>query len=430
LDKCHVWLHREIVGWLRDGLVGPDQAQALHARYPVGEPAQLGRTALSVLGAVIFGLGVILLIAYNWQAMHRYAKLALVLGALGSAHLGGLLLRDSRRRAAAEGMHALGSVLFGSAIWLVAQTYHIEGHYPTAFLIWGLGTLLMAWVLPSASQGLMAVVLVVTWQATEIFDFHQSLTGLHWLLLLGVFPLAWQLRAPVLSGATTLALLGSLAIDTAQLDGDLAFSVLVLTAGAAGATGRLLPRLGDAGLMRIAPAIALPGQATYLALLYLLTFPEITRSLFQLQLARPAVAGYFYSALALAVGLWTAALVPWRRAEGKYQSSDFSMLAGLGLVAAFSLVDPRGDGWLTAAPFNLLLLVHGILLVATGARTGATTKLLAGALLIALLAAGRYLDLFESLIVRALVFFGVGVALLAMGNWHSRRRRAAGEALP
>lgn len=52
---------------------------------------------------------------------------------------------------------------------------------------------------------------------------------------------------------------------------------------------------------------------------------------------------------------------------------------------------------------------------------GDSYKLLGGGLLIGLLAVARYLDLFESLIARALVFFVVGAALFALGILWRRR---------
>ena len=39
----------------------------------------------------------------------------------------------------------LGTLFFGAGIWLVAQIYHIDEHFPNGFLIWGLGALALAW---------------------------------------------------------------------------------------------------------------------------------------------------------------------------------------------------------------------------------------------------------------------------------------------
>jgi uncharacterized membrane protein len=49
------------------------------------------------------------------------------------------------------GLHLLGTMMFGAGIWLIAQIYHIDEHYPNALLIWSLGALGLAWALPSLS---------------------------------------------------------------------------------------------------------------------------------------------------------------------------------------------------------------------------------------------------------------------------------------
>jgi uncharacterized membrane protein len=147
--------------------------------------------------------------------------------------------------------------------------------------------------------------------------------------------------------------------------------------------------------------------------------------LFHIHFAQLRVAGLFYAALALAAGLWALVLTAPRRGRpATWRDTDLPLLAGLIFVALFSLLGVRGGGWLTALPFNLLLLLQGLLLIISGMRDGDNRRQLGGGLLIGLLAAVRYLDLFESLIARALVFFVVGAVLFALSTlW--RRRGAA-----
>ncbi len=109
-----------------------------------------GRIIFFSIGAILFGLGIILLFAYNWERMHKFAKLAVIVLALLSVHGSGLWLRrpGGRYRSAGEGLHLAGTMFFGAGIWLVAQIYHIDEHYPNAFFIWGCGALAMAWAYP------------------------------------------------------------------------------------------------------------------------------------------------------------------------------------------------------------------------------------------------------------------------------------------
>lgn len=90
-------------------------------------------------------------------------------------------------------------MLFGAGIWLVAQIYHIEEHYPNGFLIWGLGAMALAWALPSVARAILAVLLLVLWNGFEVFDFKnpQALSPL--LISAGTLPLAWAHRSRVLA---------------------------------------------------------------------------------------------------------------------------------------------------------------------------------------------------------------------------------------
>ena len=82
----------------------------------------------------------ILLFAYNWDAIPRLVKLGLILSVLITTHLVALRLfwNSARFSSIGEALTILGTMFFGGGIWLVAQIYHLDEHYPTAFLIWGM----------------------------------------------------------------------------------------------------------------------------------------------------------------------------------------------------------------------------------------------------------------------------------------------------
>ena len=79
MKKNIKWLTAEIDLWLNDGLIAVDQAENIKRRYQVGDKGPAwGRIIFFSIGAILFGLGVILLFAYNWERMHKFAKLAVI----------------------------------------------------------------------------------------------------------------------------------------------------------------------------------------------------------------------------------------------------------------------------------------------------------------------------------------------------------------
>jgi len=123
MSKRTRWLRDQIGTWLDEGLIDAGQAEALRARYPVSDQdTPWSRIIVSSVGAIVFGLGIILFFAYNWADMHKVTKLALVFGAVLAAHGTGFYLSASAdaKRSLVESLHVMGTMLFGAGIWLVA----------------------------------------------------------------------------------------------------------------------------------------------------------------------------------------------------------------------------------------------------------------------------------------------------------------------
>jgi uncharacterized membrane protein len=80
--------------------------------------------------------------------------------------------------------------------------------------------------------------------------------------------------------------------------------------------------------------------------------------------------------------------------------------------------------------FNVIVLGFAALLILEGSERLRPRLVGAGCLLFAMIAIGRYADLFTSLLVRAAVFVALGVALFLVGNFYARSRRRSQGAQP
>lgn len=433
MSKMVRWLYAESERWVREGLIGADQAAGIRALYPVPRAARPWAILIfSGLGAVIVGLGVILLFAYNWHAMPKAAKLATVFVSLAALHGAGIWLHQSRTRyrAIGETITVAGTMFFGAGIWLVAQVYHIAEHFPNAFLIWGLGAALLAWALPSIFQAMMAAALFCIWAGTESAAFHDPMHLALVLLLGGLLPLAYRQRSLVLLTSLIVATGVGLAFVTAACGGGrmtflvlLALSVLAM---AAGMLHESFGRFTEAG-----PVYRGLGMATYLVLVYVLAFPDAAREILQGHWtgdSNPLGLTYWGGMLVAAVAAW--AMVPAlylrRRSHGGHLPSPDLCLPPLALVMAYLLTalgTSSADKWLVAVPFNLVFLAHAISLMAQGVRRSELRAVVLGTILLVALTGARYADLFESLLTRGLVFLTVGGCLFAEGVLYARGRR-------
>lgn len=422
------WLIDEIDLWVNEGIIAKEQGQAIKKRYPAAaEGRAWGRIIFFSIGAILFGLGVILIFAYNWQRMHKFVKLAVIFGAFIGAHGAAFWLRrqNSPHHATGEGLHLLGTMLFGAGIWLIAQVYHIEEHYPTAFLIWGFGALAMAWSLPSIAHGIGTVLLFALWNCFEAFDFKDPHLISPFLILASVMPLAWFRRSRVLIAAGLIGYLVTLAISVSILEGDLAVLVIFFNACILIAVNllvrqrHLFPEIG--------PVFSFIGFLIYLAILFVLSFFHQGKGVWSVQFENFMESLFFFSYALAAISAWAWAIWPTRKqkadSDAWFDKKYYGVWATLILIILNTLGLIPLRGWLGMAVFNILFLYQCIMMIVSGCKNLNLKTTVIGCLLFAVIAMARYTDLFVSLLTRSLVFFIAGAVLFSVGLYYSKTKK-------
>ena len=436
MSKHITWLAEQIELWVKQGIVSREQATAIRSRYP-DQKAGLpwGLLVFAGLGTVIVGLGVILLFAYNWHAMPRAAKLAVVLVSIAGAHSAGVFLSryTDWRRQLGDALCLLGTMLFGAGIWLVAQMYNIDEHYPNGFLIWCLGALAMAWAMPSIAQGMLATVLVTVWVCSEACGFKMPVTWAPLLIIAAIGSLAWRLRSRALLLVVLISLFVTM-IAVTCIVGGMPFALVMNTAALFIAAGILAEERG--WFVGSGPVWAAVGWPVFIVCMYILTFKDVVHDI--MRYADPEREGY---AVACAVYAWLPfvlmlaawAMVAWTRftrprPAGTIQNSYlFALVPVAMLVCQFvARADlERSEQVPAVILFNLVFLALAFAWMGRGCQCGSVKQTTFGSIMFVALAFGRYFDLFESLAVRGLVFLLVGALLIAEGIFFMRGRKHA-----
>lgn len=436
MNKHHRWLETEVERWVGGGIISREQGAAIRGLYAApANQVPWGLIVFFGIGAVVLGLGVILLLAYNWEDLSKGVKLGLVLGGVAVAHAAGVMQARAGgwRVRLGEALSLLGTMLFGAGIWLVAQIYHIEEHFPNGFLFWALGALAMAWALQSVSHGVLAAVLIAIWGLAETLGFDWRVDWALLLLTAGVGPLTWRKRSALLASALLASLYLLLLANAAHwAGGAAAFAAAFSLSAVLLALAKLAEvREEIRGLRRV---LRFFGIAGWLVCSYIGGFHGAVDDLLRWS-SEPRDGGW---AAVIHHGAWFgAALILWawvalkvKRGERGVRTEEWLCPLALVYAQLAAFAGEALDARFVSVVFNLVALCVASAWMVRGCREQRLRPVVLGSVLLSLVVFARYFDLFESLAVRGMVFIGLGAVLFAEGFFYRRARGAmeAGEA--
>lgn len=118
------------------------------------------------LGGITLGAGVLLFVAAHWEGLSPSGRFALVLLMVVVFHVAAAFVAN-RFQNLATALHGLGTVALGAGIFLAAQIFNLQEHWPSGFMLWALGAAIGWTLLRDPVQATMAAVLAPTWLASE-----------------------------------------------------------------------------------------------------------------------------------------------------------------------------------------------------------------------------------------------------------------------
>jgi len=429
-------LKKEMPDWVEKGWLEASAGE--HILASVGGHKKRGvSTAFAILGVLLFGSGVITFFASNWDEISKLVKLIILFVSMWAVFAAALW---SHFRASyawlSEPMLLLGVILFGVNIMLIAQIYHIDSHYPDGVFVWGLGALLVAWLMKSKSAFVASVLLVLLWTGMEAFDFK----AFHWQ-----FMLVWGIQILLLIRCDWRGMLHFLAVSFLFWAVSSYFSLLQISSNSnivylmqnyfifylilflLGMHLSLKTATESYGeIMQRYAAVAALGC------FYILTFPDF------LQCKHWGAGSYGLRSPADNLWLWITAelllvliyLALWHRKRTLQQHTRQAYhIWGMGLLGAMLLVmlvnmAPLDANPLIAVMFNLVYFSMLIWLIFFGMRTGNSHLVNISFLFFGITLLSRYFDTFWGLLDRSLFFMAGGVVLIVLGVILEKKRRS------
>ncbi len=162
--------------------------QAFQTKKAANAPNRLG-IVLSVLGASLIGLGIMLIVAHNWDDFSRPIKtvLAFIPMIIGQIACGYTLFRQKESRAWRESSAAFLFFTVGACIGMVSQIYNLEGELGSFLLTWMLLVFPLIYVMKSSIVSLLYIG-GITWYATNCGYANNHEPHLYWGLLAMAMP--------------------------------------------------------------------------------------------------------------------------------------------------------------------------------------------------------------------------------------------------
>jgi uncharacterized membrane protein len=260
-------LESDLDRWQREQVIAPAAANAI--RTSLG-PAPAGvnvATVVGLAGGLLLAAAFLALVAANWAAIPRPARFVILLAGIAGAYGLAAWFDRAGRSLLADGAVSAGCIVFGAAIGLTGQMYHLDGDFAGALLLWAAAALVAAAF--TGSRGAFAVALVA---ACAWSGFRADAEGeaphfafvAFWLIAVAL-PLLWNSAvARHLAAVALLAwllLTGLGLLDRFSL-ADPAFAVAAGAALMLGA-GLLLAVIGPASLRAFGLTLSIYGALAF-----------------------------------------------------------------------------------------------------------------------------------------------------------------------
>ena len=183
---------------LRDGLLDPQQAERIRAKYAVPDERSGTRMLLllAILGSLLVGLGIILIVAHNWDDLPRSARTALAFlpVLLGQGLLAFAVLRRPEVMAWREGSALLLACGLCASVALISQIYPIHGELE-GYLLLCCALILPLLYIPGSIIVALGYLALVLWHGVLLRTEHFGAERYPWsmlLLLLAAVPFYLQ----------------------------------------------------------------------------------------------------------------------------------------------------------------------------------------------------------------------------------------------
>lgn len=410
---------------LENKIITPEVAEAItnyfHNKQPTDSKLPI---IFGIFGALLGGLGIILLIGHNWDDFSTTTKtilafIPLLIGQLASVYT---LLKKPDSVAWRESSGAFLFCGVGASIALISQIYHIPGNFNSYILTWMLLCLPLVYLLKSSLVSLLYLIGITVYNVNVGYVSYQNEENYwYWLLLIGIAPLYGHLLKKQPMGNFTVFhhwFIGlSLVINLGTLNKNHEEFIFITY----GILMALLYLIGKTKLFTslkiIANSYLTIGKLGGLYILYMASFRFIWK---ELAIKNSEANGLLIVATIILFSIAAYSFNYLRKKEKENPVTlfhyNFLVIPLLFLIAQFSVIA-------TVVVANVYILLLGLQEIQKGNKTNSLARLNFGILIIAVLTGCRFFDENMTFIVRGVMFIIVGFGFFALNYYLLKKRK-------
>ncbi|RED47924.1 DUF2157 domain-containing protein [Seonamhaeicola aphaedonensis] len=419
-------IQNEIKELVQQQVISQEIASEIEAYYHSKKSTSPNRlfTVFGVLGSLLVGLGIILILAHNWDNFSKITKtlLAFLPLIIGQGSVGFSILKNK----STVWKEASGTFLFfavGSSISLISQIYNIPEDFNAFLLTWILLCAPLIYLLKSNTLGILHIVFM-TYYAIEFgFDFLSTgNTPWYYLLLLViVLPHYWQLikyqfNTNITSIFNWLLPLSLTIVLIAFINDVDALGILmyVILFGLLYNIGKL-PKF-DNGRLRQNGYLILGSLGT-VYMLMITSFDWFWDDLIK----KPSDFNSQEAYISLVLFIIALGILVYSYIRKQIKFYNISHYAFIIFTVVFLVV--FSNKYISIALINLLILVIALITIKIGTNKFHFGILNYGLLIIAILIVCRFFDTDMSFIIRGLLFVGFGLGFFLANYFMFKKQK-------
>ncbi len=171
------FLEEELEFYKKECIITQDQKNSILDQYRLKRLNFI--KVILIVGAALIGLGILSFIASNWKELTKLTKFSIIIGLYLGVNIGSFKANEKYPKTSKSLLH-LGNLIYGGGIFLTGQIFHYGGHFSTAFFLWGIGILPVAYLFKDKITFIFAHILFLIY-LNGSFDLYDTS---YWIVMI------------------------------------------------------------------------------------------------------------------------------------------------------------------------------------------------------------------------------------------------------